>query len=93
MIDRFSNDPELVFRVTRFLVWEALLLDEGRLSEWLGLLHPDIHYVVVTRPTLGAGHSANPRHVVAALRLVERATLMWLAVLLVLAIVSVTTGG
>ena len=51
------------------------------------------HGVLEARPTLGAGHSANPRHVVAALRLVERATLMWLAVLLVLAVVSLTTSG
>ena len=51
------------------------------------------HGKLESRPTLGAGHSANPRHVVAALRLVERATLMWLAVLLILAVLSVTTGG
>lgn len=51
------------------------------------------HGKLEARPTLGAGHSANPKHVVAALRLVERATLMWLAVLLVLAVASVTTGG
>ncbi|SAK39666.1 cobalamin biosynthesis protein CobD [Caballeronia temeraria] len=51
------------------------------------------HGVLETRPTLGAGHTATPRHVVAALRLVERATLMWLAVLLILAILSVTTSG
>jgi adenosylcobinamide-phosphate synthase len=51
------------------------------------------HGVLETRPTLGAGHVASPKHVVAALRLVERATLMWLAVFLVLAILSATTGG
>ncbi|SAK50723.1 cobalamin biosynthesis protein CobD [Caballeronia hypogeia] len=51
------------------------------------------HGVLEARPTLGAGHSANPRHVVAALRLVERATLMWLAVLLIVAVISVTTSG
>ncbi|KND54374.1 Adenosylcobinamide-phosphate synthase [Candidatus Paraburkholderia kirkii] len=51
------------------------------------------HGKLEARPTLGAGHSANPQHVVAALRLVERATLMWLAVLLILAVLSVTTSG
>ncbi|SAK74735.1 cobalamin biosynthesis protein CobD [Caballeronia fortuita] len=50
------------------------------------------HGVLETRPTLGAGHTATPRHVVAALRLVERATLMWLAALLILAILTATTG-
>ncbi|BCQ22561.1 cobalamin biosynthesis protein [Caballeronia sp. NK8] len=51
------------------------------------------HGVTETRPTLGAGHTANPKHVVAALRLVERATLMWLAVFLVLAALGATTSG
>ncbi|KND58276.1 Adenosylcobinamide-phosphate synthase [Candidatus Paraburkholderia schumanniana] len=51
------------------------------------------HGKLEARPTLGAGHDANPKHVVAALRLVERATLMWLAVLLILAVLSMTTSG
>jgi adenosylcobinamide-phosphate synthase len=51
------------------------------------------HGVLETRPTLGAGHTANAKHVVAALRLVERATLMWLAVLLIIAVLSATTSG
>ncbi|SAL01249.1 cobalamin biosynthesis protein CobD [Caballeronia calidae] len=51
------------------------------------------HGKLEVRPTLGAGHSANPKHVVAALRLVERATLMWLAVLLIFAALSATTSG
>jgi adenosylcobinamide-phosphate synthase len=51
------------------------------------------HGVLETRPTLGAGHDATPRHVVAALRLVERSTLLWLAVLLILALLSATAHG
>jgi adenosylcobinamide-phosphate synthase len=51
------------------------------------------HGVLESRPTLGAGHAANPRHVVAALRLVERAMLMWLVALLVFAALGVTTGS
>ncbi|SAL62206.1 cobalamin biosynthesis protein CobD [Caballeronia cordobensis] len=51
------------------------------------------HGVLETRPTLGAGHSASPKHIVAALRLVERATLMWLAMLLIFAALFATTGS
>ena len=51
MIDSASDDAQLVFEVTRFLAWEALLLDEGRYAEWLALLAPDIRYVVATRST------------------------------------------
>jgi len=51
------------------------------------------HGVLESRPTLGAGHAANPRHVVAALRLVERAMLMWLVALLVFVALGVTTGS
>ena len=36
-----------------------------------------------SRPVLGAGRSAMPVHVVAALRLVERSTLLWLALFLI----------
>jgi adenosylcobinamide-phosphate synthase len=46
-----------------------------------------------TRPVLGFGMTASPRHVVAALRLVERTTLLWLAVLLVLAFTGVGFHG
>ena len=49
------------------------------------------HGVLESRPTLGAGHGATPRHVVAALRLVDRSLVLWLAVFLILAILSVTT--
>ncbi|WP_250499111.1 adenosylcobinamide-phosphate synthase CbiB [Caballeronia sp. GAWG1-5s-s] len=51
------------------------------------------HGVLEARPTLGAGHNATPRHVVAALRLIDRSVLLWLAVFLVLAILSVTTNA
>ena len=51
-IERPSSDDTLVAEVSRFLYWEALLLDAGRFEEWLGLLADDIDYVVVTRPTV-----------------------------------------
>jgi adenosylcobinamide-phosphate synthase len=51
------------------------------------------HGVLESRPTLGAGHDATPRHVVSALRLVERSTLLWLAVMLILALLSATAHG
>jgi len=51
------------------------------------------HGVLEARPTLGAGHDATPRDVVAALRLVDRSMMLWLAVLLILAVFSVTTNG
>jgi adenosylcobinamide-phosphate synthase len=51
------------------------------------------HGVLETRPTLGAGHDATPRHVVAALRLVERSVFLWLAVLMIFALLSATTHG
>lgn len=49
-----------MFEVTRFLTWEALLLDEGRCAEWLALLAPDIHYVVATRSANAAEGSRSP---------------------------------
>jgi adenosylcobinamide-phosphate synthase len=51
------------------------------------------HGVIEMRPVLGAGMTAAPRHVVAALRLVERTTWLWLALLLVLAFLSVGAHG
>ncbi|KND60438.1 Adenosylcobinamide-phosphate synthase [Candidatus Burkholderia verschuerenii] len=51
------------------------------------------HGVLEHRPTLGAGHDATPRHVVAALRLVERSTLLWLATLLAFALSGATMHG
>ncbi|MDR5749821.1 MULTISPECIES: adenosylcobinamide-phosphate synthase CbiB [unclassified Caballeronia] len=42
-----------------------------------------------SRPVLGAGMAAMPVHVVAALKLVERSTVLWLALLLVGAFISV----
>ncbi|KMY85360.1 Adenosylcobinamide-phosphate synthase [Candidatus Paraburkholderia calva] len=51
------------------------------------------HGVLEHRPTLGTGHDATPRDVVSALRLVERSTLLWLAILLVFALSSATVHG
>ncbi|WP_277186300.1 adenosylcobinamide-phosphate synthase CbiB [Caballeronia sp. BR00000012568055] len=51
------------------------------------------HGVLETRPTLGAGHDATPRHVVAALRLVERSVFLWLAILMIFALLGATTHG
>jgi adenosylcobinamide-phosphate synthase len=42
-----------------------------------------------SRPVLGAGMAAMPVHVVAALKLVERSTVLWLALFLVGAFISV----
>jgi adenosylcobinamide-phosphate synthase len=41
------------------------------------------------RPTLGFGHPAKAAHITAALMLVERTVILWLAVLIVLALLSV----
>jgi adenosylcobinamide-phosphate synthase len=51
------------------------------------------HGALETRPVLGFGMTASPQHVVAALRLVERTTLLWLAILLVLAFMGVGFHG
>lgn len=37
------------FAVTRFLQYEARLLDDNRLTEWLTLLSPDVRYVMPVR--------------------------------------------
>lgn len=47
------------------------------------------HGVPEHRPTLGAGQPASPAHVLAALQLVQRSVILWLAVLIVLALLSV----
>ena len=47
------------------------------------------HGALEHRPTLGFGHPAKAAHVTAALRLVERTLILWLAVLIVLALLSV----
>ncbi|MCX4159861.1 MULTISPECIES: adenosylcobinamide-phosphate synthase CbiB [Paraburkholderia] len=47
------------------------------------------HGALEQRPTLGAGEPAAARHVPAALQLVERTVTLWLAVLIVLALLSV----
>jgi 3-phenylpropionate/cinnamic acid dioxygenase small subunit len=38
----------LYYEVSQFLYFEARLLDEGRFREWLGLLHEDVRYRLVT---------------------------------------------
>jgi adenosylcobinamide-phosphate synthase len=40
------------------------------------------HGTLESRPVLGFGKTAAPRHVVAAMRLVDRTILLWLVVLL-----------
>jgi adenosylcobinamide-phosphate synthase len=47
------------------------------------------HGTVERRPTLGAGQPATAKHVSAALILVERTEILWLAVLIALALLSV----
>ncbi|WP_321961204.1 adenosylcobinamide-phosphate synthase CbiB [Paraburkholderia sp. J7] len=49
------------------------------------------HGTLEERPALGAGSPPHAQHVDAALRLVERTTILWLAALLALAFVSVAT--
>ncbi|CAD6508695.1 Cobalamin biosynthesis protein CobD [Paraburkholderia hiiakae] len=49
------------------------------------------HGKLEERPALGAGSPPRAQHVDAALRLVERTTILWLAALLALAFVSVAT--
>ena len=51
------------------------------------------HGTLESRPVLGAGRSAMPVHVVAALRLVERSMLLWLALFLIAALLSVGAHG
>jgi adenosylcobinamide-phosphate synthase len=51
------------------------------------------HGAIEQRPTLGAGQPASAGHIVAALRLVERAVTLWLAVLIVLALLRVPFHG
>ncbi|MCC8401131.1 adenosylcobinamide-phosphate synthase CbiB [Paraburkholderia sp. MMS20-SJTN17] len=51
------------------------------------------HGSLEQRPTLGFGHPAEARHVGAALMLVERTMILWLAVLIVLALLSVPHHG
>jgi adenosylcobinamide-phosphate synthase len=51
------------------------------------------HGTVETRPILGEGMPAMPRHVVAALRLVQRTTFLWLVILLILSIPGIGAHG
>ena len=47
------------------------------------------HGVIEQRPTLGAGHAASAQHIEAALILVERSVILWLAMFIALALLSV----
>jgi adenosylcobinamide-phosphate synthase len=51
------------------------------------------HGALEHRPTLGFGHPAKATHVTAALMLVERTVILWLAALIVLALLSVPFHG
>jgi adenosylcobinamide-phosphate synthase len=51
------------------------------------------HGTIEARPTLGAGQAAGTAHIGAALRLVERTVILWLALLIVLALMSVPFHG
>ncbi len=51
------------------------------------------HGTIETRPTLGVGRPATPAHVGAALLLVQRTLILWLAVLIVLALFGVSLDG
>ena len=53
-----SISPELKIEVQEFLWFEASLLEDNRLEEWLGLMSDDVHYVMPvrrnTQPRTGA---------------------------------------
>lgn len=44
-----APSSELQYEIEQFLYQEAMLLDERRFEEWLGLLHADVHYTLVLR--------------------------------------------
>jgi 3-phenylpropionate/cinnamic acid dioxygenase small subunit len=54
-----SDDADLVFEVTRFLSWEAALLDDCRFHDWLELLTDDVRYRIRCGPPVAEG-SAEP---------------------------------
>lgn len=49
---RQAVSAELYLEVARFLTWEARLLDENRLHEWLDLLTDDIRYLMPVRESV-----------------------------------------
>lgn len=51
-VERPADDVDLERRVTRFLAWEAALLDDDRFAAWLDLLTDDVRYRVRCRPVL-----------------------------------------
>jgi len=44
-----SAEQDIFYRASRFLGWEAKLLDERRFDEWLELIHDDVVYEVPLR--------------------------------------------
>jgi len=53
---RMPTTPiETELDIQRFLAWEAKLLDENRLDEWLELLADDIRYFMPVRETVPLG--------------------------------------
>jgi 3-phenylpropionate/cinnamic acid dioxygenase small subunit len=46
---------ETELEIQRFLAWEAKLLDENRLNEWLELLADDVRYFMPVRETVPLG--------------------------------------
>lgn len=51
-VEHPSDDVGLLARVSRFLAWEAALLDDNRFADWLDLLTDDIRYRVRCQPIL-----------------------------------------
>ena len=49
MNNAVSFDQSVYLRISQFLGYEALLLDENRLDDWIELLHEDIVYEVPIR--------------------------------------------
>jgi len=46
---------ETELEIQHFLAWEAKLLDENRLTEWLELLADDVRYIMPVRETVPRG--------------------------------------
>jgi phthalate 3,4-dioxygenase beta subunit len=53
-------DPAIHLDVETWLAWEAQLLDERRLREWLSLLAADIRYCMPVTVTTARGSDARP---------------------------------
>lgn len=63
---RYGTGDPVHGEVVDFLVDEAALLDDDRYHDWLGLLAPDVEYLIPTRKTvsrkLGRGHDELDAH-------------------------------